>query len=201
MKIIKLVREAARALFGYENGAARADSPIEGGIGPHIDVAIYTTSAMAEVNRDIDETIARFTAEALDRAGFSYTVSFDYNPVELDAADTNKSAVFDAWKSQSVRASDANLLCRDARGGGVAQFEGRYGVMGVNNVDVRLPVTETGETRAHDNIRGAIHEIGHMLGGLHKDNMVEAPGMFYNDSAIDDFHEYTRKRYQPTDDE
>lgn len=157
---------------------------------PHVEVALYQTSRLTQKNgRAPEHTVARFAAHALKRAGFSATIRFGYEPKDPPIESSYNLDSIDWWQKEpkDYIAQDANILIFDTRGGGrggeVCQTTaGRY----INRI---LPIKEFGDSKAYRNVRNNLHELGHGLSGKHADDMMTPPRMWYNDTAIDDFHE------------
>lgn len=188
--VVRLLIAALR--FRQSNRPDPSKSPIEAGDpdDPHVEVALYQTAELTARNgRNPEQTVARYAAEALERAGFSATIHFGYEekdpPIESSYDMDTLSWWADAPKEHI--AQDANLLICDTKGGGRGgeihqTTAGRY-------IDRLLPIVDEKEGRSFRHVRNNLHELGHALGGKHSDNMMSPPRMWYNDSAIDDFHE------------
>lgn len=181
-------------LFGHKRIGVPPD-PIEGGDDgdPHVEVAIYHSQALHDRNGDAPpHAVAKYAAEALDRAGFTYTVHHDFEPQD-PPTDGPHDGAYDWWTEQRDAiprvAPHSNMLLLDARGGGLAGVTGRFGVAPGQHITYIPPLLERGYTDEYRNIRAGLHEIGHNLGGKHADNMHTPPRMFWNESAIDDYHE------------
>lgn len=157
---------------------------------PHVEVALYQTAELTARNgRAPEQTVALYAAEALTKAGFSASIYFGYEPKDPPIESSFDMDTLSWWaKAPKERiAQDANLLICDTKGGGRGgeihqTTAGRY-------IDRLLPIVDEKKGRSFRHVRNNLHELGHGLGGKHADNMMTPPKMWYNESAIDDFHE------------
>jgi len=171
---------------------SRPESPIEGGDGPHVEVAIYRSAALDQRNGPVSsDSVARYYAEALDRAGFSYTIHHDFDEIGAPTEDPHDENITGWWRTydRPFDADHSNMLLHDAGGAGRAALKGWYGVVAARHISYQMPILSRGIGDEYRNMRACIHELGHNLGGRHEDNMLSPPYMWFNDSAIDDFME------------
>lgn len=172
------------------------ESPLMGGNG-EVQLAIYQSKSLSNRHgKSPEKTVARYLAENFDRAGIGYEIRFGYPPryvnsrYEVRGPKGNPGLNNWANSSKPFTARDGNLLLYNIDGGGVAYLRGKHGLAPAGNIDRVPPFRENGEDDIYRNIRACLHEVGHMLGGKHKDNMFTKPSMVYNDSVLDDFQEY-----------
>ncbi len=171
---------------------SRPESPIKGGDGPHVEVAVYRSEALDQRHGKVpSDSVARYYAEALDRAGFSYTIHHDMLDVPTISNNPHNENLIDYWRKydRPVDADHSNMLLLDAKGNGRAGLKAWYGLAPARHISYQMPILSRGIGDEYRNVRACIHELGHNLGGKHKDNMMSPPEMWYNDSAIDDFME------------
>jgi len=190
-KMIQQLTELYYRVYGYKSIEA-PPSPITGGDGPHVEVSVYRSVALDQRNGVAPaQSVARYYAEALDRAGFSYTVHHDLRRIETLSNDPHNDDLMDWWRTYNrpVDADHSNMLLLDAPGAGRAGLKAWYGVAPARYISYQMPILNKGLGDEYRNMRACIHELGHNLGGRHEDNMLSPPEMWFNDSAIDDFHE------------
>lgn len=161
-----------------------------------LDVVLYQSDRLTEASGTTPAEVAcRFIAAALDRAGIGYrvrvkNVAFEVPPeFEVDNP-PNDTLSWWAGVEKPYEGSDCTMLLLDIDGGGLTYLSGRYSISPAGNVTRHVERTDVGDTDLHRNVRACLHELGHALGGRHRDDMLSPPGLYYNDSAVDVFMEY-----------
>lgn len=152
---------------------------------PHPDattlrLAIYQTASLTDANgRHPEQTVARYAREALTRAGYNVHITFGYAPApDRGYATADLDALHD-WTAHPSEDSHVSLLLHHRDQNGIAFVGGRYGIAPGGEIDRLVELATNGETPAHRNVRAALHELGHTLGGRHADGMIPTPHLTY----------------------
>jgi len=162
-----------------------------------IEVELHQSERLTGKNgRYPEEVVAIALADAFDAAGVSYAIGRMSEPVHFTSAEQGSSETLAEFRSkygQDGRDVDARLCLLDTPGSGVAELAGVYGVMGVNNIDERFDPSraEVPLSPRERNVRGAIHEVGHSLGGRHLTPILaDAPEMAYSEAMKKQIRHY-----------
>ena len=159
---------------------------------PTIEVSLYQSdSLIRHRGRTPERTVARFLSKAIDDAGFDYRIDYGYTETFDPPEESNSVDAFNWWvENGPARSENSNLLLYDARGGGRAAVTGKRGIVGVNRVKRLADPRRECTTDLCGNVRAALHEVGHNLGGRHKTPILEdRPSMLYHDNAVELFHD------------
>lgn len=149
-----------------------------------LEIDIHQTQSLTDRNDRVPEqTVARYLAEAVGRAGYNSDIQFDYDTIpDAEYAAASVDALV-AWSERSPdHAEHVNLLLTDANGGGIAFVGGRYAIAPGRNIDRLVGFRESGESDLYRNLRACLHEVGHTLGGRHSDGMVPRPWLTFQNT-------------------
>lgn len=158
---------------------------------PELEIALYQSAALSRSRGRTPETVvARQLVHALAEAGFRAVVHYGYAETYEPPEETNDPAVWRWWNDRSPeRATHANLLLYDARGGGRAAVRGPNGIAGANRITRLDDANDECDTPQCRNVWACLHEVGHMLGGKHTTPMLEdRPRMHYHEQMVSLLH-------------
>lgn len=141
--------------------------------GPRVDVSIRQTPALTDNNdRHPERTVAKYVAAAFDDAGYSYDVSFGYDPFDtgVEKSVCGDDSAYVEW-SEAVfgrdvadLAKDSNILLTNAEGGGCGAVGGPVSTAPGYHIDETVDVKPSGSSSIQYNINTSLHEITHNLG-------------------------------------
>lgn len=164
------------------------------------DVTIHTSRSLSKCRgRTAERVVAQALARNLDAAGVGYRIQygFERTPDTSDAPTDDGVVTTDVlnwWKTEprAVTAADSNILLVDANGGGWGAQTGKFAIAGANRIDrlvdipASLDVPQSVTTYGVANIRAAIHEFGHNVGGTHDTPMLNpSPSIRYTEAMVD----------------
>lgn len=155
---------------------------------PHPDattlrISLYQTDALTDANgRHPEQTVARFAREALTLAGYNVDIAFNHPAVPKDGYATADTEALSGWAATRTDSAHANVLLHERAHNGIAYVGGRFAIAPGAEIDHAVDVTHEGYTDAHRNVRAALHELGHTLGGRHADGMIPAPHLTFQNT-------------------
>lgn len=139
-----------------------------------------------------EQSVAHTLAAAFDAAGVGYRIDAGSTPVTLpidEQAYSDQIAFWWADNSPPLSDVDALLLLFDAPGGGGRPRGSNTAIMGCRLIDEVIDGPATCRLKACRNVRGALHEVGHCLGGHHDTPILEDwPALRYHENMEDVLH-------------
>lgn len=177
-------------LFGSREttGPENLHSPVRvtsNGDNTTLDVSVYQTNSLTEDRgRAPEQSVVRFIEKALEDADYNCIIKFNFEPVsnQYDEATTE---ALRSWSAEIKEDNEAgiNIVLGNRYGGGISYLGGRYSLAPGAEIRDIVEFVENCPSRPCRNIRANIHEVGHDLGAVHADNIVEAPYMLFTEQA------------------
>lgn len=169
----------------------------ERGEATRLDIHVYQTAALTERRgRTPEQNAVRFLARALRKVGYNYAIHLEHDTVSApEEANTGEALAW--WSSRAPSWPDdteVHLLITDTGGGGIAYHgesntrSGRYARAPGRNIEAVTelvdiePESHPYNAKQYTNTRANLHEAGHTLGGRHRDGMIPAPHMLYQNT-------------------
>lgn len=186
MSFIQYLLDLLASLSSQDTHRSRERTTITGG-NQEIEIALYQSKALTEKNGHVPEqTIAKFFQQALDDVGVGYKIDYGYEETydPIVKRDGTNLETFKWWVDNSPeRADDCNMLLYDNRGGGRAGLGGPNSIRGARRIrEFTSPQPSCDSSTCHS-VWGALHELGHNLGGKHSTPMlVGKPSMYFHDN-------------------
>jgi len=157
---------------------------------PTVTIDVCQSDALTQRRGRVpEEVVTPAIAHAMDKARVSYRIRRNFNSVSLGVSERPVEIdTLDAWRDMASPDADVMLCLVDAAGAGYGEVDGRYSVMGCSSIKRRFEPIEcdTPLSAQCRNVRGAIHEVGHNLGGVHQTPILaDTPRMEFSDEMIE----------------
>lgn len=157
---------------------------IVGDEGTTLPIRLYQSRALTDRHgRAPERAVARYLRDALSPLGYAPRIHFEHAPIPAAGYEDQSLEALQWWSSHAPVIWGKQVLITDARGGGIAYVGGEYALTPGRCIDHDEHPVELGDSRYYSNVRANLHEVGHLLGGRHRDEMLTPPSMCYTESG------------------